>query len=1396
MKLRCFLSISALAISFGPIIASAQIPYPGNDSDHGVTRVVGLFDPYTGNTAFSTRDLVVAGAAGRYGLSWSRHATSRTSQTENLFGLAHNWAHGWQWEMVDAGKDTQGRAVLSVREPQGWVHRYTETSPGQWWPAPGVRDRVVSSGDSFTVQRHDAGEIRFTRQTTKTGNAFQVDGIADPEGNAWEFSWQSGCLVQVSEPAGRWLKITYGSLVQPKAAAGSMPFKVITSVAASDGQVVNYTYEFLPDSDYPSLTAVSYPDGTVAQYSYATSKVGSRRLLSWANDPHGDRALRGRLFTYRQENGAAQGQIAEIKTQGGAALLQSLATDGKSPRSYAVGQTNGATIYQTFAPGGNLIEEIDALGFAKTRAYDSSDRGFRTATTDSLGRVTSFQNDANGDVVKTIYADGTSTSTERDGLGRVLAETNELGHTRRIARDAQGRITVVTMPDASKETTAFNKFGQVVTRTDRAGAVTRHDYSERGLLVQTTNAIGATTTFAYDVHDRLAASTDPRGNTTRYERDLAGRVAKTIYADGTSTATAYNAYGEVTKIVDAAGSARTMVYDAFGRITSTFDALGHESRTEYAAIGKDAPLDQPLRRITPEGRITSTSYDAAGRPVARTLAAGTRDATTVRTVFDAAGRLASATDARGKTVKYFYDERGRRVRTQSAMKHATTTVFDATGRKISETDAKGNTTRWTYDALGRELTKTDALNQVTRRAYDAAGRLATLTDAKGNAYRFEFNALGRQTALVYPDGSRETAEYDPTGLKIRTTNRAGTSRAFTYDNRNREISSEWGDGSQKITKAYDSAGRMTREETAVSTISYTFDAAGRLASETQDLSAVVTGGIIDPVPRAIRYTYTADGQKESLTYPDGSFVRYTYNARGQLQDILGDGVPPPIASYDYDAAGNATKMPRENDTETLRSYDDENKVAAIAETGPRRSPLSQLDYEYDEVGNRTATIETLRSPLASDAAPTISRDSYFYDQTYQVTGADYGVRMNDPAAKSSGFPRSLERFAYDPVGNRTTSGLSTFNSSLYTTAYSTNNLNQYTLIGDFVPTHDRNGNLASLLGWSYRYDVMNRLVEANSATMTARFYYDAKNRCVARSYNGTVSLNSYDGWNLIEERTPAGVQQARYVHGRRIDEIIVMVNKYGVFYPHHDVLGNVKMLTDTNGKLVERYDYSVAGQVTITSFSGVSVERSTVGNRWMFTGREQLGEVALIDSRNRMYSSKLGRFLQTDPIRFQAGDMNIYRYVENKLVFTRDPTGLGPGDDFATVGQAIDDIATWLAANGAPGIWEYGSFVYANSGGGFSYTTPITSFNSNHIEDSAWGPTAPNDTVLLYHNHSSSGTSNLSNTDRSFSIPMGMHKFDFDETIVGYEVFDSSVYAPSSGGFFSALWSLISSLWE
>ena len=41
-------------------------------------------------------------------------------------------------------------------------------------------------------------------------------------------------------------------------------------------------------------------------------------------------------------------------------------------------------------------------------------------------------------------------------------------------------------------------------------------------------------------------------------------------------------------------------------------------------------------------------------------------------------------------------------------------------------------------------------------------------------------------------------------------------------------------------------------------------------------------------------------------------------------------------------------------------------------------------------------------------------------------------------------------------------------------------------------------------------------------------------------------------------------------------------------------------------------------------------------------------------------SAQLGRFLQTDPILFEAGDVNVYRYVSNSPINYRDPLGLSP----------------------------------------------------------------------------------------------------------------------------------------
>jgi len=61
---------------------------------------------------------------------------------------------------------------------------------------------------------------------------------------------------------------------------------------------------------------------------------------------------------------------------------------------------------------------------------------------------------------------------------------------------------------------------------------------------------------------------------------------------------------------------------------------------------------------------------------------------------------------------------------------------------------------------------------------------------------------------------------------------------------------------------------------------------------------------------------------------------------------------------------------------------------------------------------------------------------------------------------------------------------------------------------------------------------------------------------------------------------------------------------------------------------------------------------------YLFTGRELEPATGLYNYRNRFYHPGVGRFLQPDPIGFQGGEVNWYRYVGNRAANLRDPLGL------------------------------------------------------------------------------------------------------------------------------------------
>jgi RHS repeat-associated protein len=111
----------------------------------------------------------------------------------------------------------------------------------------------------------------------------------------------------------------------------------------------------------------------------------------------------------------------------------------------------------------------------------------------------------------------------------------------------------------------------------------------------------------------------------------------------------------------------------------------------------------------------------------------------------------------------------------------------------------------------------------------------------------------------------------------------------------------------------------------------------------------------------------------------------------------------------------------------------------------------------------------------------------------------------------------------------------------------------------------------------------------------------------------------------------------------------------------------------------------------------------------MFQGREWIAELGIYDYRHRMYHPGLGRFLQTDPSGFDAGDMNLFRYCADDPVDRSDPTGLYTVIDVTNDRGIRGTVPGSMAGSESPAAQAYHAAVIEelckfeqgmNSGGG------------------------------------------------------------------------------------------------
>jgi RHS repeat-associated protein len=166
---------------------------------------------------------------------------------------------------------------------------------------------------------------------------------------------------------------------------------------------------------------------------------------------------------------------------------------------------------------------------------------------------------------------------------------------------------------------------------------------------------------------------------------------------------------------------------------------------------------------------------------------------------------------------------------------------------------------------------------------------------------------------------------------------------------------------------------------------------------------------------------------------------------------------------------------------------------------------------------------------------------------------------------------------------------------------------------------------------------------------------DRRRRALARRIgvkdSGTQTWTVYDGLNPYADFNGSGTLLTRYASGPALDELLARTSSGGTTAWYlTDKLGSVRDVANTSGTVIDHVVYDSYGNIT-------SESSPANGDRFKFTGMEFDAAIGQYYDHARFYSSVNGRFTQQDPLGFESGGMNGYRYIANAPTNGKDPSG-------------------------------------------------------------------------------------------------------------------------------------------
>jgi RHS repeat-associated protein len=1108
-----------------------------------VTSSTGAASTYRLDTAGRTTSLTTRGSQQRWQYDIAGRLTMYRSAAGDLLSLRYD-ASGTMTERQlwreDGVYATQSYAyVRTAGKAAGKLWMASDPKAFAWWPttstpsnALAISEMEYDSAGRVSAVHTGAGAARSTERYTYTaGTEAAVGGGTTP----------AGLLRQVTDPGGTVTSFEYD-------ATGNLRRE-----QPAGGPATEYTYDWA--GRQATVTTIGGTERRTVTTTYDDLGRPAQRTHPVTTD-----AVTG-LQHQRQERWAYDTAGALTATTDA-----DLATD------------EVRTVTSTYDAAGRLLTRTEADGTVGTRrTYDAAGR--LATSTDADGDVLRYTYNTTGDLATTV-AVGVTTATDPrphdvvvesltyDASGRVATSTDRTGLTRayRYAFDDQVATTTlraVPQPDGStrdvvESDAAYDARGDEVFLALHDGltrTVTTYDDHRRVTGVRT--AVPAVDGVPASVR-QVTRTYDPRGLVLTETEGLSGPATRV-------TTSSYNTLGRLTAQSVASGGTggaprvTRFVLDAFGDVVGTVDprageddlerwttsyerdAEGRVVRTTSAALddgtrvtaltGYDA-FDQVTGTRSPDGRLTTVSYDPQGRVVAQSAphAADDPHPRSTSTEYTPGGQVAAQTDVLGQAVTYGYDAFDavtsvvRPPLQPGADARTWTTARDDAGRATATTDPLGVTTTYTYDALGRT----------------ASATTPTATGPATTAYRYD--AAGNLTEVRSPSGARTTTTYDAVGEPVTVRDADGVGATTSRDQLGRPVKVVTTDGSTQLVN-YDVADApvamsvLDAEGHAVQTWAWSYDLAGNQVGEVDPLGLERTRrfdalsrltSLVQPDGAAATVGYDVAGRPTSYTDALGRTSTATYDLTGQRASLVEPPATPgePEAdrtwTWGHDAAGRVIAQHGPDGRDLMRTYDADGNVVAEQATGPEGTADRAFTFDavdrligyregdaaqtqaYDALGRLTST-----SGASGDAELRYDADGRLVERTDATGTSTYSWTAGGRLATAEVPGLASMAYTYDAGGHLVGQ---TWAGGTRTLAYDALGV----VTSDAATTTDG----AVLAAWEYTYDAAGHRTGRTTKTegdepATTTYAYDDRGRLASWTDTAEHTIT----WDAADQAT-------------------------------------------------------------------------------------------------------------------------------------------------------------------------------------------------------------------------------------------------------------------------------------